>query len=276
MNIVINKDNEQRYTINNYNLKVLQCSLPDLAPVPAGIHSMTFKELSNTQNVSEEHNNVSQEHSGEAETLESEQVQVDQSELIDSLLKKADDFSSKYLKVQMEYEELQEKTASNEEKIRQEAYTQGYERAKAEALETEQNQEKGLQTQLKDTMQRLEEEITTFQSALKRVEEELVSAALEISKEVILKELEENSSQIAEALAHNIIESIEKDSAVKIKVNAKQLTLFKEVFSKDKNITIEEDSAVVDGGIIVISQSGTIEADIMQRYENAKKSVLRH
>ena len=274
MNIVINKDNEKRYTINNYNLKVLKCDLPDLPPVPAGVQEVRFKDLDATQN--------RQEQKEEAESVDASEdvtqapVENDQSELIDSLLKKADDFSSKYLKAQMQYEELLEQSTQNEEKIRQEAYEQGYQAAKAEALETEQAHENRLLNQLEDTIKRLEDEVNTFHTALRRVEEELVTAALEIAKEVILKELSENSSKIAMAMASNIIQSIEKDSQIKIKVNPKHYKLFEAKLGKNKYFSVEEDKAVVEGGVIVISQSGTIEADIMKRYENAKKSILKY
>ena len=45
MKVLITQEDSDRYTIQNYHLKVLQCNLPDLEPVPQGVQKAVLKEI---------------------------------------------------------------------------------------------------------------------------------------------------------------------------------------------------------------------------------------
>ncbi len=289
--VVINQGNANRYTIEPYNLKVLQCNLPDLPPVESGVVHKGFKsfdeiEAKEKQNPQEESftplqpkvvDKNGQSVTGEPAPQSMEPIETDQEskdELIESLLKKADEFSDKYLKAQMEYEELVRKSQENEERIRQEAFAQGQESAQQEMQAAIASQQEGLFSQLEGAVATLQNESSQFQNALHSVKEELVAAALDIAKEVIQKELSDNAASIALSLAQSLIEDLDRESRITLKVHPDHVNLFQSSLGGNDHITVTPDKAVALGGVIVISKTGTIEADIMSRYEQIKRSAL--
>lgn len=268
MRVVIKPGQETRYTITGYNYKALQSSLPDLPPVSEGWKRATFKNLDDIP-TGKEHIKAPQ-----AVSIEEEpQKQEDQSELIESLLKKADDFSSKYLKAQMDLEDLQEKFQSQEAMIQKKAYEEGFNTAKEETKQQTQKEQDELFEILKKSVTRMNDESELFHTALASIQEELVGAALDIAKEVILKELHIDAKNIALHLAKNLMAEIDKESKITLKVHPTHVQFFKESLGQSERIRITEDHAVKEGGVIVVSNMGTIEADIMSRYEQVKRNV---
>ena len=270
MQVIIHDHNKKRYSIDGYKYKVLKSSLPDLIPVPSGVSRASFKNLDDLPSFKKHIPNSETQESNEEEVSEHE---PDQSELIDSLLKKADDFSSKFLKAQMDLEELQEQSVANEERIKNEAYEAGLNDAK-ETLSNETAQvESGLYDQLKNSVQSLSNESEQFSKGLVSIQEELIGAAVDIAKEVIQKELSSDASQIALDLARSLMREIDKESKITLKVHPEHMQTFTEALGGSDRIRLIEDNAVRLGGVIVNSNLGTIEADIMSRYEQVKRNI---
>ena len=59
-----------------------------------------------------------------------------------------------------------------------------------------------------------------------------------------------------------------------IKVNPKDHAAISEHFGKMQHLTVLADSAVSEGGVIVISDAGNIDAQISKRFERVKKAAL--
>lgn len=282
LSTVITDQNKERYTVSNYHLKVLQCDLPDLKVAESGVVQEGFKSFDEIE-LKEAENNKNNTLSESQADKEAFPISEDGSvvpneahdELIESLLKKADDFSSKFLKSQMELEALEEESEVRLAKAKEEAYAQGQAAAKI-TFDSELAQlESEVISQLKHAAQTLNEESQQFSKALKSVEEELVSAALAISKEVIIKELHANSNEVALSLASSLMKEIDTKSDVTLKVHANQLDLFTTAMATNDHIKVVVDKAVSEGGLIIVSQMGTIEADIMQRFEHIKRNALQ-
>jgi len=276
---VINDRNKDRYTVASYNLKVLKCNLPDLTVIDPGVVHQGFKNFEEIEKVEQqdrdklEKKEASQTEVPVGETLEPV-VNESHDELIESLLKKADDFSSKYLKAQMDLETLAQESAAKEEQIREAAFKEGQESALQEASSKAEALQDSVMSQLQTSIETLDHNASDFSRALHSVKEELVAAALEIAKEVIVKELDDNANQIALNLATSLMKDIDNKSNITLRVHPNQLTTFTNALAADSRISIVSDTAVSEGGVIVLSQMGTIEADIMQRFEHIKRNTL--
>lgn len=276
---VINERNKDRYTVSSYNLKVLKCNLPDLTVIDSGVVHQGFKNFEDIEAAENQEKNKLEkqqlvaEETPVGETLEPV-VNESHDELIESLLKKADDFSSKYLKAQMDLETLIEESAAKEESIREAAFKEGQESAMQEASSQASALQDSVMKQLQTSIETLDHNSQDFTKALHSVKEELVAAALEIAKEVIVKELDENSNLIALNLATLLMKEIDSKSDITLRVHPNQLTTFNNALATESRIKVVSDTAVSEGGVIVLSQMGTIEADIMQRFEHIKRNTL--
>jgi flagellar assembly protein FliH len=284
LSTVINGHNIDRYTVDTYHLKVLKCDLPDLKAVDPGVvhkGSKTFEtideERAKDSTKQQSAQPVEQEPQAEeipvGDNLEPV-VNESHDELIESLLKKADDFSSKLLKAEMELENFKEESATKEATIREAAFKEGQESAMQEASHQAEQLQASVLNQMQTSIESLTKASAEFGTALHKVEEELVSAALEIAKEVIVKELDEHANEIALKLASSLMKEIDKKSEIVLKVHPNQLETFNTALVSNKNVTVQADKAVSDGGVIIQSQMGTIETDIMQRFEHIKRNAL--
>lgn len=275
---VINEQNKDRYTVSNYNLKVLKCDLPELTAFDPGVVRQGFKTFEEIEANEQKEKAIETVETLDEEVAVGENLEpvVNEShdELIESLLKKADDFSSKYLKAQMDLEAFKEESAANEVSIREAAFKEGQEAAMQEASAAAEQLQSDVLNQLQTSIETLNKNSEDFSKALVSVEEELVAAALEIAKEVIVKELDNSANEIALNLASSLMDEIDSKSDITLKVHPNQLTTFNKALAAESRVSVVSDSAVSEGGVIVLSQMGTIEADIMQRFEHVKRNTL--
>lgn len=196
-------------------------------------------------------------------------------ELVESLLKKADDFSSKYIKAQMQYEQALDDTEAKVTLAKDQAYQEGLTAAR-EQIQQEVDAKQGqIMMQLESSIATLNNQASAFSHALDGVKEELIGAALDIAKEALQKELSENANGIAVGLATALLKDIKDASQVTLKVNPIQVDAIKKALGDSETLSIVADNAIREGGIVLISDIGTIEADIMQRYEKIKRNAVK-
>ena len=124
------------------------------------------------------------------------------------------------------------------------------------------------------SVQKLEESAKEFERALEGIKSELISAALDISKEVIQVELSENSDKVAQVLSDELLKELQSASKVTLKVNPNNHGAISEHIGNLEHITIMSDSAVSEGGVIVMSDAGNIDAQISKRFERVKRAAL--
>ncbi len=202
-------------------------------------------------------------------------VQVDeqQNKFIEELLKKSDELSTNIVKLQMQIEKQEEdfnNRLKNElERESKNAYERGYQKAKDDLeLGLKEIKEKFL-----DSINTLDLEIKKGNDFLYKIEEELSSTAIEIAKEVIAKEVKESSSIIANTLAKILIKELKDAKNIKLKVNPKDFKAFKEIYSESENIKVDADSAITEGGVVVLSDAGNLDGSIQTRLEKVKNLV---
>jgi len=194
--------------------------------------------------------------------------------LIESLMKKTDEMSSNFIKLQMKLEAKEEEFKAELQKAKEDSFAEGMKAGHAKALEEIDKRLNEKEQLFTSSIVKLEQSALEFESSLERLKSELVNAALNIAQEVIKVELSENSSEVAKVLTDELINDLQGASKVTIKVNPKNHTAIVEHLGKLEHITVLADSAVQEGGVIVISDAGNIDAQIEKRFERVKKAAL--
>lgn len=261
MEIVISKNETQGHIVNKYKFKVLGNSMPQKSkPDLSDNESKPFTPAEN-----------------KTETEQPTDAAVmtgSKDELVNSLLQKTDDMSSNFIKLQMKLEAAQEEHKQALEAARHEAFAAGVQEGRLQC-ETEQQQAKtsGIE-QFSASVKTLEESAQLFETGLEGMKEELVHAALDVAKEVISIELNEHSAAIAASLSSELIKELQSASKVTLKVNPQDHGIISEKVGTMAHVELLSDSAVSPGGVIAISDAGNINAEIMKRYERAKRTAL--
>jgi len=194
--------------------------------------------------------------------------------LIESLMQKTDDMSSNFIKLQMKLEAKEEEHENELKKAKEEAFAEGMKAGEAKAMEDIDKNLNLKLTLLEDSITKLDTSAQEFSSALEGIKNELVVAALDISKEVLKVELSENSAEVAKLLSDELIKELQSASNIELKVNPKDHAAVLEHLSSLQNVKVLPDSAVSEGGVIVMSDAGNIDAQISKRFQRVKKAAL--
>lgn len=256
MATVIANERLTKHTIDKYNFKILPMKAPsgeDLEPTPT-------KEKNPGRRDSDIDSSALSQNSKDS--------------LIESLMKKTDEMSSNFIKLQMKLESMTEEHAAELEKVKEASYNEGIVAGKElAAKELEGNISHGV-AQFATSVATLEKSAVEYEKALEGIKSELVSAAVDISKEVINIELSENSTKIAEVLSRELIKELQSASKITLKVNPKNHGEISQNLGSLEHVNIVSDSAVSEGGVIAISDAGNIDAQISKRFERVKRAAL--
>ncbi|MDY0121957.1 MAG: flagellar assembly protein FliH [Sulfurimonas sp.] len=270
MATVISNDKLQRHNIDKYNFKVLGMGAGSTQNSTPPKESTFIKKQESTSDTS----TTSQEVKEPSSVDSSSMSQNSKDSLIESLLKKTDEMSSNFIKLQMKLESKEEEFKLQLEKAKESAYAEGVEAGKVEASkDVEKNYQNGL-NQFSTSVATLEKSAQAFADALEGIKSELISAALDISKEVIKVELSTNSNEIAKVLSSELIKELQSAAKVTLKINPKNHGALSESLGKLENVSLVSDSAVSEGGVIALSDAGNIDAQISKRFERVKKAAL--
>jgi len=195
-------------------------------------------------------------------------------ELVESLMKKADEMSSNVIKMQMRLETMQEEHVIALE----EAKKVGYEEGVTAGIAQEQSQRAGQSAQSHDqlaqSVKTLENAAAEFVNALVSIQKELTHTALEIAKEVIGIETHDNSAKIAAKLSGDLIEELKDASKITLRVNPADHGFISEKVGSLSHVEVLSDRAISPGGVVAISDVGNIDSEIKKRYERLKRSLL--
>lgn len=193
-------------------------------------------------------------------------------ELIEKLLTKSDDLASSLNNFQMQFEKLQSQTNEKEKIAREEGFKEGELKAQL-----------GFKDELEKEKERISKSIMTLDDTIERIkgqivklESELSAIAIDIAKEVIVKEVEANSAKIAASISKELLQSMSSNLNIIIKVNPVDFDFLNNIVKNKQNIKIKSDDAIQKGGVVVISENGNIDGNIMSRYQILKQSVLEN
>lgn len=191
-------------------------------------------------------------------------------ELIEKLLSKSDDLSNSLNSFQSQFEKLQIQSQEREKTAREEGFREGEMKAKLN-LNEELEKEK---EKIAKSIAVLDSVIENIKSQVVKLENELSTIALDIAKEVIIKEIDTNSAKIASLISKELLQSMSANLNIIIKVNPLDCEMLTNDLKDKENITIKPDDAVSRGGVIIISEDGNLDGNIMSRYNLLKQSVL--
>lgn len=280
METIISQESTSGHVINKYNFKVLSSSAQAFADshgkdddfVPAGTAEKTQKK---EQDKEQEKEHEAQKTSQEKESTSGESLSKSSKDaLIESLLQKTDEMSSNFIKMQMKLESKEEEYKQAVEKAKAEAFQEGKEAGAKEAAEAVQSEHTALMQQLSSSVETLDKSADEFSASIEGIKEELIHAALDIAKEVVLIETTEKGNEIASLLAKELMNEIQSAAKVTIKVNPNDKAAIEKTQGSLENVTILSDNAVSNGGVVILSDAGNIDGNIMQRYARVKNAAL--
>jgi len=195
-------------------------------------------------------------------------------ELIESLLKKADEMSSNVIKMQMRIESMQEEHLAALEEAKRVGFEEGVEAGVAQEQAKNSGQSAQSHEQLSQSVKTLEKAAADFVVALESIQKELTHTALDIAKEVIGIETGEHSSKIAAKLSNDLIEELKDASKITLRVNPADHGFISEKVGSRTHVEVLSDRAISPGGVVAISDAGNIDSEIKKRYERLKRSLL--
>ncbi len=254
---VIRATNLEKHNVNKYNFKVIS---------------------SGNKNADENSSTASQELTPRSKIQDVDSSALSSSSkesLIESLMQKTDEMSSNFIKLQMKLEQKEEEYEVSLTKAKEEAFAEGMEAGIAKAkedssLNTTQNTEL-----FASSVSKLEESASAFEKALEGIKNELISAALDIAKEVIKVEIGASANKITKVLSDELVKDLQGASKVTLKVNPNNHGAISEHVGKLEHISVVSDSAISEGGVIVLSDAGNIDSQITKRFERVRRAALR-
>jgi flagellar assembly protein FliH len=246
------------------------------------VDSYKFKVLSMNGNSSELVQSSSEQNSQSVEEVEPKETKVDSSSLsqsskdslIESLMQKTDEMSSNFIKLQMKLEDKEEEYSTELKRVKEESFNEGVEEGKIQALKDKETSYKDGLSQFSKSIISLEDSAKEYEKTLESIKNQLVTAAIDIAKEVIDIEVSSSSQKIAKVLSDELIKELQSASKITLKVNPKDHGQISEHVGSLKHVEVISDSAVSAGGVIAISDAGNIDAQISKRFERVKRAAL--
>lgn len=271
-NTVISNSAAPSHNIESYRFKVIGSNLDDeqkadnnkeensenIAPIESKtIQNEDIVEVSSQNQSTPKQNPLEEAHSS----------------FIEELLKRTDELSGNIIKLQMQIEnqekEFEKRLESEISRAKEDALKEGYENAKAEFDAKFQE----LNNKYANSISKLENEYQNLQNFITINENELSLTAVDIAKEVIQKEANSNSSEIAKNLAKALMDEIKEATSIELKVNPKDFEFMQNLYKEDTKIKITSDDAISPGGVIILSDIGNLDATLQNRLNNIKKIV---
>ncbi|WP_300361325.1 flagellar assembly protein FliH [Hydrogenimonas sp.] len=286
METVIPPEKTSGHIIQKYRFKVLSQNVCEESaaskPQKGGVQPYSFKELPSEtveECVAEEREIQEKETDTEKEEKVSETSEIaadrePSGEMMEEMLKRVDELSTELVKTQMALEKQQEEFQKLVEEERASAFEEGMEAGRA-ACEKELNRQiEESRSRFTAAIRALEESQQTFMKKVDTIEEELIETALDLARQVVVKEIESSAQEVALRLARLLLAEVKEASKVKLKVNPDDYEYVKANLETTKNVKIVPDPAVGAGGVVILSDIGNIDGDIMHRFERIKEAVF--
>ncbi len=193
---------------------------------------------------------------------------------VEELLKKTDELSSNVIKLQMQMEKQQEEFEKRLQEERDRSLQEGKKVGFDEARASYEDKERELKEKYLKSISLLDELYKNIQDFFQKAKNELSETAIDIAKEVISKEVSQNSKEVALSLSKALIKQLKDASKISIKVNPEDFEYIKSAYESDLRIEVLSDSAITQGGVVVLSELGNLDGEIQTRIESAKQIAL--
>ncbi|MDR2906149.1 MAG: hypothetical protein LBU73_09365 [Helicobacteraceae bacterium] len=201
-------------------------------------------------------------------------TQAAENSLVADLVKKVEGFANSVVTLESRLEKQEADFAARLETETKRAFEDGRregEQAASGAMIAEIAEHKA---QLKESIAKIDKALQDFGEHTASLEKELSSVAIEIAREVIAVEAGENSANIAKALSQALLAEVKDALKITIKVSPDEEAELSEFFKGDSRVTIISDRAISRGGVVLVSDAGSIDAQIPNRFAAIRKSIL--
>ncbi len=253
---VIREDSLAMHSVNKYNFKVISKGAQSESKLTAS----TLSETPTSPKIQDVDSSALSSSSKES--------------LIESLMKKTDEMSSNFIKLQMKLEQKEEEFSTALAKAKEEAFAEGIEAGIAKAKEEFSQDISKSKELFMDSIKKLDESADEFVRGLEGTKKELMIAAVDIAQEVVKIEVSMHSNEIAKKLADELLNDLQSASKVTLKVNPNNHGAISEHLGELKHVSVVSDSAVSEGGVIVLSDAGNIDSQISKRFQRVKRTAL--
>ena len=258
METVIPPDKTRGHVIRKYHFKVLT----------EGMEERKIRELEDEKSIRK----VSV--TSRDEMRVDEKVVFECDAVVKRMLKKVDELSGNLVKMQMRLEKQQKEFERCLKEERERAFEEGEKAGRDACLREMKQQTEELRTRLTATIETLEASRQKFMRRVDTIEEELMETALDLAKQVVAKEIRNDSKEIALRLARLLLAKVKDAAKITLKVNPDDYGYIKKYLEASRSIEIVPDSAVGMGGVIILSDIGNIDGEIMHRFERIKEAVF--
>jgi len=265
MATVISSEYLDKHNVDKYNFKILALGGSKSTESPHKFQKTVFGNVEKKE---------AEEEKKETKVDTSSISSNSKDSLIESLMKKTDEMSTNFIKLQMKLEAKEEEYEQKLAQAKESSFSEGFEAGKIEASKDIESSLSQRVEQLANSISKLDSSAEDFSRSLEVIKQDLVSAAINIASEVVKVEVSLNSSEIAKNLAQEIVDDLKESSSIKLKVNPVDHGALSEYFGGLKHIEVISDSAVSAGGVIVLSDVGNVDAQINKRFERVKKTAL--
>ncbi|MBM0636770.1 flagellar assembly protein FliH [Campylobacter sp. VicNov18] len=267
---VISGGSSDQHVVEGYRFKVIS----EFDTPAAEKQNLVQSSKEENDNASSNNENSNEENQSLVSPVEQEShIPSFQPSFIEDLLKKTDEMSSNIIKLQMQIEsqesEFNNRLNSELENAKEKFTKEGYEKAKEEF----QKELNDFKDKYLKSIAKLDSACANLETFIEKNEKELAETAIDIAKEVILKELDPNSKEIAYALAKDLINELKGASTIELKVNTDDYEYLKEQFSENAHIKVSLDDAISKGSVVIISDMGNMESNLNSRLMKIKKMV---
>jgi len=250
MDNVIEKQELNKHTIQRYRFKVLGSNMQDDEQAQEDNLEIDVKEAQTP-----------------AQKFE---VKENENKFVEELLKKSDELSSNIIKLQIQIEKQEDdfKIRLEQEVTRERdiATKNGYEKAK---LESQEKLDVTI-SNYKDSAKKLDEKVKELDNFLNKTQDDIANTAVEVAKEVVKKEISSEGSDVAIALSKELLRELKDADAIVLKVHPDDFSILNDIYKDNDKVTVEEDMAILKGGVVLLSKNGNLDGNISQRFEKVK------
>jgi len=140
-------------------------------------------------------------------------------------------------------------------------------------IESEGVKGKDLDRQVVEAMRDLKHYSSFFEQATFQMETKLLKTSLSIAKKIIAIEVGQNSEKIAAETIKNLMEKLKTASKVTIHLNPKDYLALKDQLNFDSFVSLQEDSNVTAGGVVIASDLGNFDGSIESKIQSMLESL---
>ena len=144
---------------------------------------------------------------------------------------------------------------------------------KVSLIESDGVKGRDLDQQLIEALKDLKNYSAFFEQATFQMETKIVKTSFSIAKKIIGIEIGENSAKIAKETIVGIMAKIKTASKITIHLNPKDYILLKDQLNFESFVSLQEDSNVTAGGVVIASDLGNFDGNIESKVQTMLESL---